>query len=261
MGEYLDVNVAACKITGYSKDELLAMKIIDLVSKESIGDAIRHFVKLSKEDFAKGDFQFLKKDKSTGYWSVDAVKLSDNLFLGFVVDITERKQAEETLKQSEESIKHKLQSILSPEGSIADLELNDIIDVPSIQKLMDSFYELAQIPMAIIDKNGKKLVGVGWQDICTKFHRVHPKACRNCFESDVHLTKGIPDGEFMLYKCKNNMWDMATPITIGGEHKGNLYMGQFFFDDNPVDIEIFRKQAVEYNFNERAYLEALSRVP
>ncbi len=260
-GEYIDVNLSACKITGYSKEELLSMKIIELVPKESIVDAIRHFTQLSKEGYAKGDFPLLKKDKSTGYWSVDAVKLSDNLFLGFVVDITERMRAEEALKQSEESISLKLQSILSPEGSIADLELNDIIDAPAIQKLMNSFHELAQIPMAIMDKNGKVLVGVGWQDICTKFHRVHPKACRNCFESDVHLTHGIPDGEFKLYKCKNNMWDMATPITIGGEHKGNLYIGQFFFDDQLVDIEIFRKQAVEYSFEEKAYLDALARVP
>ena len=177
------------------------------------------------------------------------------------VDISKIKPAEEALKQNEESIRIKLQTILSPEGSIADLELDDIIDAPSIQKLMDNFYELTQIPMSIIDKNDKILVGVGWQDICTKFHRIHPEACRNCFESDIHLTQGIPDGEFMLYKCKNNMWDMATPIIIGGEHKGNLFMGQFFFDDQPVDLEIFRKQAQEYSFDEREYLDALARVP
>ncbi len=261
LGEYIDVNFSACTITGYSKEELLSMKITDLVPQESMGDALVHFTKLSKDGFAKGDFPLLKKDKSIGYWSVDAVKLSDNLLLGFVVDITEQKLAQEILKQSEESKRIQLQTILLPEGSIADLELNDIIDAPSIQILMESFFELAQIPMAIIDKKGKILVGVGWQDICTKFHRVHPKACRNCFESDVHLTHGIPDGEFMLYKCKNNMWDMATPIIIGGEHKGNLYMGQFFFDDQPVDLDIFRKQATEYSFDEREYLDALARVP
>ena len=42
---------------------------------------------------------------------------------------------------------------------------------------MEDFYELARIPMAIIDLKGKVLVGVGWQDICTKFHRVNPESC------------------------------------------------------------------------------------
>ncbi|HAH22288.1 MAG TPA: hypothetical protein DCL77_00710 [Prolixibacteraceae bacterium] len=180
--------------------------------------------------------------------------------VGMVNDITERKQAEDALHESEERVKFKLQSILSPEGNIADLELDDIIDVPSIQQLMDNFYELAQIPMAIIDMSGKVLVGVGWQDVCTKFHRVNPQSCANCIESDVFLTQGIPDGEFRIYKCKNNMWDMATPLMIGGEHKGNLFMGQFFFDDEPIDYKLFQKQAALYGFPEKEYLEALDKV-
>lgn len=161
----------------------------------------------------------------------------------------------------EKKIIYKLHSILSPEESIADLELQDIIDVPSIQNLMENFYELAQIPMAIIDTKGNVLVGVGWQEICTKFHRVHPDSCKNCIESDVYLTKGIPEGEFRLYKCKNNMWDIATPLIIGQEHKGNLFMGQFFFDSEPQDELLFRKQAKAYNYDEVTYIEALQKAP
>jgi len=115
--------------------------------------------------------------------------------------------------------------------------------------------------MAIIDTRGLVLVQVGWQDICTKFHRVHPISCSNCIESDIQLTHGIADGEFKLYKCKNNMWDMATPIIIGGEHKGNLFLGQFFYDSETFDHELFRKQAGKYNFDEQEYMDALERAP
>ncbi len=39
------------------------------------------------------------------------------------------------------------------------------------------------------------------------------------------------------------------------------YLGQLFYDDEPIDDEYFRKQAQAFGFNEAAYLDALSRVP
>ncbi|NDP21930.1 MAG: PAS domain S-box protein [Paludibacter sp.] len=227
---------------------------------------------MTDETLSKGiefnhEFKIIRKNDEETRWvhGLGKIGYDENhnviSLVGTIQDITDRKKSEKALRESDESVRLKLQSILSPDGSIADLELNDIIDAPAIQKLMDSFYELTEVPMAIIDIKGKVLVGIGWQDICTKFHRVHPKACSNCFESDIHLTKGIPDGEFKLYKCKNNMWDMATPIIIGGEHKGNLYMGQFFFDNEPIDNTLFLKQADEYGFDKKEYLKALQKVP
>ena len=115
--------------------------------------------------------------------------------------------------------------------------------------------------MSMIDAKGELLVGVGWQDICTKFHRAHPESCRNCIESDTQLSSGVPPGECRLYKCKNKMWDIATPITIGGQHVGNIFSGQFFFDDEPLDYELFKSQARKYGFDQGEYLAALERVP
>jgi PAS domain S-box-containing protein len=176
-------------------------------------------------------------------------------------NITAQKKAEHELRESEERVRVKLDDILSPEGDIAKLELADIIDARALQTLMAHFYELAHFPIGIIDIKGKVLVGVGWQDICTRFHRVHPDACWHCIESDTQLSAGVPPGEFKLYKCKNNMWDIATPIMVGGQHVGNVFTGQFFFDDEPLDLELFRSQAREYGFNEKDYIKALETVP
>lgn len=182
------------------------------------------------------------------------------LSTGMVHDITERKLAEIALKESEEQVRKKLESILNPENDTDDLELEDIINTDEIQTMMEHLYDLTSIPMAIIDNKGKVLVGVGWQKICTDFHRTHPLTCKNCIESDVKLTSGIPQGEFKLYKCANGMWDIATPLIIGGHHKGSIFMGQFFFDDEEIDVEAFTKRAVFYGFNKEEYLEALSHV-
>ena len=141
------------------------------------------------------------------------------------------------------------------------VELSEIIDIPSIQFLMNDFYKLIHIPIRLNDLKGNVLIGVGWQDICTKFHWVNPKACKNCVESNTKLSKDLVPGEFNLYKCKNNMWDIVTPIMIGNQRVGYIFAGQFFFDDESLDYELFRKQARKYGFNEEEYIEALNKVP
>ncbi|MBJ6752489.1 PocR ligand-binding domain-containing protein [Geomonas anaerohicana] len=176
-------------------------------------------------------------------------------------EVEERRRAEVALKESEETVRNKLKAILEPEGDIGALELSDIIDTEMLQTMMEDFYRITGMLGAVLDVSGKVLVAVGWQDICTKFHRVHPEACKNCMESDTVLTRGVAVGTHKLYRCKNNMWDMVTPIEVGGKHVGNVFIGQFFYEDDPPDPEFFREQARRYGFDEKEYLAALERVP
>jgi signal transduction histidine kinase len=176
-------------------------------------------------------------------------------------DVTAERRSERALREAEQRVRLKLESILSPEGDIGRLELADVVDAGALQALMDELHELTRIPMAVIDVAGKVLVGVGWQEICTKFHRVHPESCKHCIESDTQLTAQVPPGEIRLYKCKNNMWDVATPLVVGGHHVGNVFTGQFFFDDERPDRALFEAQAARYGFDRDAYLAALDAVP
>jgi hypothetical protein len=74
---------------------------------------------------------------------------------------------------------------------MAKVELSEIIDIQAIKPLMDDLYQLVHMPIGINDLEGNVLAGVGWQDICTKFHRVHHEAFKHCVESDTKLSPGV----------------------------------------------------------------------
>jgi serine phosphatase RsbU (regulator of sigma subunit)/ligand-binding sensor protein len=146
-------------------------------------------------------------------------------------------------------------------GSSASPALRDLVDVPTLQAMLDDFHQLTRIPTALIDVEGAVIVGAGWQDVCIHFHRVHPETCAACIESDTALTADIPEGTAQLYRCKNGMVDAASPVIVGDIKVGNLFTGQFFFDDEPPDLDFFRAQAQRYGFDEAAYLAAIEAVP
>ncbi|WP_440946054.1 PocR ligand-binding domain-containing protein [Methanosarcina sp. T3] len=173
----------------------------------------------------------------------------------------DKKRVDDVLSQNERHFGLKLEKGLLPARAVENLELAEIIDVQAIQPLLDNFYKLTHIPIGLNDLKGNVLAGAGWQDICTKFHRAHPVTCRHCVESDINLSSGVAPGEFKFYRCKNNMWDAVTPIMVGDQHVGYVFAGQFFFDDEPLDYELFRVQARKYGFNEEEYIAALEKVP
>jgi PAS domain S-box-containing protein len=173
----------------------------------------------------------------------------------------DKKQVEETLSQGEQLFRLKLEKSLSPAPKVENLELAEIIDIQAIQPLVDDFYKLTKIPIGLNDLKGNVLVGAGWQDICTRFHRIHPETCKHCVESNTNLSRGVSPGEFKLYRCRNNMWDIVTPIMISGRHAGYVFAGQFFFEDETLDYELFRSQARKYGFDEEEYIAALDKVP
>jgi PAS domain S-box-containing protein len=143
----------------------------------------------------------------------------------------------------------------------AGVSLADILDAPAIQAMMNAFFALTQISIGVIDLRGNVLVSTGWQDICTKFHRQHPETCLHCAESDNVLSAGVKPGSFKQYRCKNGLWNIATPLFVDGKKVGNLFLSQFLFANEMPDYGVFRHAARRYGFDETEYLAALDRVP
>ncbi len=118
-GKYIEVNEAACRMAGYSSEELLNMSISELLAPTTIEVGLNGFKQLK----CKGKFSNVSllrhRDGTEFYVALDAVKLSDNRFMAYCKDITKRKKAEEEIE------KFKKMADLAPHGCvISDLDGN-----------------------------------------------------------------------------------------------------------------------------------------
>ncbi len=138
--------------------------------------------------------------------------------------------------------------------------ITELVDIKRIQSLIEKFHTATGVSVFVLDREANILADVGWQDICTKFHRKNELTLKNCLESDTSLANDLETGKkYNVYKCLNGLIDVAVPIIVEGEHIGNLYSGQFLPQE--PDKEYFRKQAKKYGFDEKEYLQALDKVP
>jgi len=138
-------------------------------------------------------------------------------------------------------------------------QFSELIDIEQLQKLMCSFYDVTGIPHGIHDVEGNILSGIGWQDICTRFHRICPQTEYKCKISDSYISEHLHEEPFVGYRCLNGLMDYGTPIIVEGRHLATLFLGQLLHES--PDEEFFRRQAQENGFDETDYIEALRRVP
>lgn len=145
---------------------------------------------------------------------------------------------------------------------MAEYLFEQLVDFDKIRDLLQAHSKITGICSGILDLDQNILLAEGWQDICTLFHRVHPETAARCLESNEILTRRLHgEGEYQECKCRNGLWDIAMPIVIDGNHLATFFTGQFFYAEDQVYEEFFHAQAVEFGFDEEAYIAALRRIP
>jgi len=104
-GRYMDVNPAACRLTGYSRDELLTMSIRQLAPADALAEHLSSFRELRASGLTREEIVIQRKDGTLIVASLIATAISPNRFIGFCSDITERKKAEEDKVKLEEQLR------------------------------------------------------------------------------------------------------------------------------------------------------------
>ena len=144
-----------------------------------------------------------------------------------------------------------------------EYNITDLLNLEKLQKMIEEFHDATGLSTSLLDKNGTILADSGWQEICSRFHRVNKKTARNCLKSTSEMA-GLFKGKKSrtLRKCPNGLYDAAAPVIVDGCHVATLFTGQFLLvrPDIP-DIEKFSSQARFAGFDEIDYLNALEKVP
>ncbi|MHC1786760.1 MAG: PAS domain S-box protein [Christensenellales bacterium] len=96
-GRYVEVNQFASALTGYSMAQLVGMSIMDITAETSRETAAHQFEKLKQVGSMNAELQYIHADGSIRWWTVNAVKLSEDRYLGFSIDITQKKDSEANL--------------------------------------------------------------------------------------------------------------------------------------------------------------------
>ena len=100
-GRFLYANEAASKLLGYSKEEFLNMGVFDVTFEDERNINLERFNELRKTGKAWGESRFKRKDGSPVFVILNATKLPNGNIIANCENITERKKAEEALKESE----------------------------------------------------------------------------------------------------------------------------------------------------------------
>ena len=142
-GNYLDVNEAACRITGYSRDEILSMNVAEFSPPELQGSARDRYKMFLRSGSLTSTVPFVRKDGSQGWWRIDATALPGGTFLGFTTDISLQKEAEERVLRSLEEkelllkeVHHRVKNNMQIISSLLDLQA-DAVDDAGFSELLN----------------------------------------------------------------------------------------------------------------------------
>jgi PAS domain S-box-containing protein len=127
-GRFVDVNEVYCRMSGYSRDELLAMHAMEVESKTSLEEMLRRMEHTQRAGADR--LETLNRHKDGHLFPVEIstryVPGGGGRYFSFVRDITERTRAEETLRLRTQELKE-AQRLARIGSSLRDLETDVIV--------------------------------------------------------------------------------------------------------------------------------------
>ncbi len=198
-GEFVIVNQASSTFTGYTREELLNMTVADIDHGSlTRDDRTNIWLKLEKGGHMKLEAEHFRKDGSTYpvELNLTAIKFKDKpIILAVVQDITDRKKAQQALKESEEKFRTIFNNAplgifrSTKEGKFIEVNpaLAEMLGYDNPEQVVDNIYDIAKQIYVKTNKRKGIVQNTLSTDEVTHFENVYKKRNGQHFTANLYL--------------------------------------------------------------------------
>jgi len=141
-----------------------------------------------------------------------------------------------------------------------DYTLKDLLDLPQLRDLLDSWNEVQSVSSAVLDLTGELLAGALSPEIGSTLQRVGADTEGTRLSNNRRIAAIVSQGpgEF-LHRFPTGLVDAALPIVVAGRHLGTVCAGQLLLSA-PKDSQL-SETASRYDLETADDPSALAQVP
>ena len=124
---------------------------------------------------------------------------------------------------------------------LASLQLDDLIDLPTLQAIQNQFAQLVGVAAFITDLDGQPFAPCSRCSAFCQIIHSRPEGMAACQESWRSIALLDEEGA-AIHICHAGIQYASAPVSVGGQRFGLVTAGQFLAA--PPDPEVFREQAL-----------------